>query len=319
MIRQAMRICAVIAAMHTTQVSAELNPVEGLGAFEKLFGVTEGKRRNHTKGFCFSATLIPHDKAILAYTDSPLFSGESTVIGRLSHKGGKSAPADSKPAHYGMSLSISGPSNSLHLMSMNTEDFFPVQTPEEFIELLLAKATSKDAVKTFKAGNADLQRYIAHHSKKPKVLTPYEGTTYNSVNSFYLVAKDGSKTAIRWSFVPAAEQSVVLEPAQDFFYENMQKNLSNQEIVWNMVITIANEDDAVNNAALPWTGAHTQIIAAKLKVTSISTEQAGKCDNINYDPMVVAAGFEPSNDPLLQARRDIYAVAFGKRLGEKQQ
>ena len=241
------------------------------------------------------------------------------MIGRLSHKGGKNVPADSKPAHYGMSLSISGPSNSLHLMSMNTEDFFPVATPEEFIALLRAKATSKAATKAFKAGNADLQRYAAHHSKKPKVLTPYEGTTYNSVNSFYLVTKEGAKTAIRWSFVPASNQSIVLEPAQDFFYQNMQKNLNDHEIVWDMVVTIANQDDVVDNASLPWTGPHKQITAAKLKVASISTEQQGQCDDINYDPMVVAAGFEPSNDPLLQARRDIYAVAFGKRLGEKQQ
>lgn len=32
---------------------------DGISTFEKLFGVTEGKRRNHTKGFCFSATLSP--------------------------------------------------------------------------------------------------------------------------------------------------------------------------------------------------------------------------------------------------------------------
>ncbi len=35
---------------------------DGVNTFEELFGVTEGKRRNHTKGFCFSATLKPKDK-----------------------------------------------------------------------------------------------------------------------------------------------------------------------------------------------------------------------------------------------------------------
>ena len=293
------------------------NVVSTVDSFEKIFGVTEGKRRNHTKGFCFKGTLAPGDMAIKDFTLSPLFTGESKVIGRLSHKGGNNNAADNKPGEYGMGLSISTASGDKHLMSMNTLDFFPVSTPEAFSQLMYAKTQGSEAVKKFKAGNKDLQRFSSHSAKKKRSLTSYEGSTFNSINSFYLVNNSGEKTAIRWSFVPSKKQSIVTKQDQDFLFENMQKNLSNHGVNWDMVITIANTDDAVNNAAVRWEGEHKKIIAAKLKVISISSEKSGQCDEINFDPLVLSPGFSPSDDPLLQARRTAYAVSFGRRMSEK--
>lgn len=286
-------------------------------SFENVFGVTEGKRRNHTKGFCFNATLTPHDESIKQFTNSQLFSEELKVIGRLSHGGGSYLAADNKPGKYGMGLSITTPSDELHIMAVNTLDFFPVATPEAFAELMYAKSQGADAVNAFKKGNVELQRFAAHMSKKETNLTPYEGHTYNSVNSFYLVNDDGDKTAIRWAFVPSQNESIVIEAGQDFFFENMQHNLNDHDLVWDMVVTIANADDVIDNPAIAWEGKHKKIIAAKLNVLSLSTDEQGKCDRINFDPLILSSGFEPSADPMLQARRNAYAISFVRRLSEK--
>lgn len=321
MLSKIMYSCAV--ALLLPQVAlAEVSPPAAtpnvIDSFEKIFGVTEGKRRNHTKGFCFTAELVPLDESIKAYSSSALFTQPAKVIGRLSHKGGNNHAADSKPGEYGMGLSITLASGDQQRMSMNTLDFFPVATPEAFAELMQAKAQGKGAVKKFKSKNTDLQRFKKHMSKKTRELTPYEGTRYNSVNSFYLVSQAGVKTAVRWSFIPEQKQSIVLAPSADFFFDNMQKNLNDHALSWNMEVTIANENDAVNNASIPWQGKHEKIMAAKLNVLSISSEQSGQCADVNFDPLVLAAGFEPSQDPLLQARRNAYAISFGKRLSEKQ-
>lgn len=288
-------------------------------SFEKIFGVTKGKRRNHTKGFCFEGRLEPQDLTIQEYSNSPLFTIASNVIGRLSHKGGNNAAADNKPGEYGMGLSINTADGSTHRMSMNTLDFFPVSTPQAFAELMRAKSIGGEAVKAFKQKSPDLQRFKAHMPNKAKKLTPFEGMTFNSINSFYLVNDKEKHTAVRWSFVPSKPQAIVLPPKQDFFYDNMQHNLRAHGIAWDMVVTLANADDKVDNAALPWSGKHRQIVAAKLKVHSISTEKDGQCDTINFDPLVLSPGFRPSADPLLQARRSSYAISFGKRMSEKQE
>lgn len=316
MIKKAISLSAILLLSQGPAANAAETP-NVVDSFEKVFGVTEGKRRNHTKGFCFTATLTPQDKSIKQFTNSPLFTDELNVIGRFSHGGGNYLAADDKPGKYGMGLSITTSSDELHIMAVNTLDFFPVATPEAFAELMHAKAQGADAVKRFKDVNVELQRFAAHMSKKQTTLTPYEGHTYNSVNSFYLVNDNEEKTAIRWSFVPSQNESIVLEPGQDFFYENMRQNLSDHDLVWDMVITIANADDDIDNPAIPWEGEHKKIIAAKLKVLSISTDEQGKCDRINFDPLILSSGFEPSADPLLQARRNAYAISFVRRLSEQ--
>lgn len=299
-------------AMHNGNTTGSI-----VSSFESLFGVTKGKRRNHTKGFCFDATLIPHDKAIQQYSSSVLFSKNLEVIGRLSHKGGNSDAADDVPADYGMSLAIATGGENHHLMSMNTLDFFPVATPEAFAQFMIAKTKGGDAVKAFKNKSPDLRRFKKHQSTKLKTLTPYEGNTFNSINSFYLLDAQGKKTAVRWSFIPSKKQKIVKTPKHNFFFENMQENLKTQGVTWDMVVTLANPNDIVENAAIPWKGEHKKIIAAKLKVKRIQSEQKGSCDRINYDPMVLSEGFAPSADPLLQARRNAYALTFSKRIYEQ--
>ena len=98
----------------------------------------------------------------------------------------------------------------------------------------------------------------------------------------------------------------------------MQRNLLEHGVSWDMVVTFANAGDQVDNAAIAWEGKRKRLSVAKLKVLTISSEQQGKCDLINYDPLVLSKGFKASADPLLQARRDAYAISFGKRVAEKQ-
>ena len=286
-------------------------------SFENMFGVTEGKRRNHTKGFCFEAEFIPAESAIRSYTVSPIFTQTSRVVGRLSHSGGNDTAADDKPGDYGLAIRIA-PDDNVYIISANTLDFFPVSTPQAFAELMRAKAKGKEAVEAFAAKNPEFQAFKAHHSKRDKTLRPFEGSTYNSINSFYLIDDEGKRTAVRWSFVPTIEQEVVLAPTSDFFFENMQANLDAKGIVWDIIATIANDDDVIDNATIPWKGDRQKITVAKLKILSISTDQDGECDTINFDPSVLGEGLEPSEDPLLAARTIAYAISAGKRLSEKQ-
>lgn len=289
-----------------------------VNSFEQLFGITEGQRRNHTKGFCFVGEFIPKkNSGIELYSKSVIFTNISSVIGRLSHKGGNYFSADNKPAEYGLGLSMTTALAEKHNMSMNTLDFFPVATPEEFAELMLAKVNGGEAIKAFKAKNESLQHFKAHMAKKTKTLRPYEASTFNSINSFYLVNHKGGKTAVRWSFVPVQSQGIVLTPKQDFFFDNMQKNLQTHGIEWHMVITLANADDEINNPAIAWQGQHKKLVVATLKVTSIEQGNSAQCQQINYDPMVLSAGFQPSDDPLLKARQNAYAISFARRLSEQ--
>lgn len=312
----AFAICLSLAAPSAfadSHSSAEGN----MAAFEALFGVTKGKRRNHTKGFCIAGEFLPKDPAIRKLSKSPIFADKSKVIGRVSHKGGKANPPDNKPGNYGLAFEITTPGDDSHIINMNTEHFFPVSTTEKFIELLRAKAKGKDATKAFAKSSPELKAYKAYHSALDKSLRPYEGATYNSINSFYLVDEAGKKTAVRWSFVPTGQHEIVLPATESFFLENMQANMKIGPVTWDMVITLAAEGDDILNPAIKWSDSNSKIVAATLKVTSAVPESDGVCDEMNFDPTLVSDGFEPSEDPMLQARSAIYALGVGRRTSEK--
>ena len=310
-----------IALMSSLSHAKEItSPAENsIESFEKLFGATKGKRRNHTKGFCFTGTMSPDKKSMKSLSSSSLFHSDSEVIGRFSHKGGNALAADDKPGEFGMALAFKTASNETHIMAMNTLDFFPVSSPEAFAALMAAKVRGPASVKKFKSTSDELKRFSAHHSKKAKEIKPYENMTFNSINSFYLINNQKNKTPIRWAFVPKHPVQLSMKPTSDFLFAHMNQSLLNTEVSWDMIVTLANKNDQVSNASIPWNGPHQTIKAAKLKIISIESEETGKCAEINFDPLVLASGIEPSPDPLLRARSQAYAISFGRRMSEKQQ
>jgi catalase len=49
---------------------------------------------------------------------------------------------------------------------------------------------------------------------------------------------------------------------------------------------------------------------------SVKPDAPGNARDINFDPLVLPAGIEPSDDPLLSARSAVYAASYRRRTGE---
>ena len=58
------------------------------------------------------------------------------------------------------------------------------------------------------------------------------------------------------------------------------------------------------------------IDAGTLAVAAIESEAAGNCRDMEFDPLVLPSGIEPSDDPMLSARSAAYSVSFTRRAGE---
>ena len=54
----------------------------------------------------------------------------------------------------------------------------------------------------------------------------------------------------------------------------------------------------------------------RVTVAAIESEAAGNCRDIEFDPLVLPSGIEPSDDPMLSARSAAYSVSFTRRAGE---
>ena len=82
-------------------------------------------------------------------------------------------------------------------------------------------------------------------------------------------------------------------------------------------MTIGQAGDSTDDATQPWPEGRQQIGAGTVTIDQASSEDGGRCTAINYDPLVLPAGIEPSDDPLLSARSAAYARSFTLRAEEK--
>lgn len=286
--------------------------------FEEKFGVHEGKRRNHIDGFCFSGVFTIKDQRIKQYTKSKMFDDTPLrVLGRFSHKGGVKNN-ESDLGEYGMAFEVQLENGGIHNFSMNTLDFFPVNSPEGFLQLMQAKVSGKDEdFAKLKVDHPEFATYKSHYGSKPKQpLRSYANHQFNSVNSFLLEDEQGNLTPIRWSFIPRNRDIEIDASHEVDFFKETEKALSREgSLVWDMVITIANEDDKINDASVMWQGEHKQIVAATLTISEIVA--SGECDDKNFDPLRLQSGFRPSDDPILKFRSPAYASSFSRRIQEK--
>jgi catalase len=82
-----------------------------------------------------------------------------------------------------------------------------------------------------------------------------------------------------------------------------------------MILTIGAAGDPEDNPTLTWPEERKQVKVGTLSLTSAMAQQGAACEPINFDPLVMADGIEPTKDPVLQFRSPAYAVSFAKRLG----
>ncbi len=82
------------------------------------------------------------------------------------------------------------------------------------------------------------------------------------------------------------------------------------------MLTVGEPGDPLLDPTLPWPSDRRTIDAGTLTLTGVETERAGNARDINFDPLVLPNGIEPSDDPLLSARSAVYAASYRARTGE---
>jgi len=87
-------------------------------------------------------------------------------------------------------------------------------------------------------------------------------------------------------------------------------------VSWRLVVTVGQPEDPVADATLAWPSDRRTVDAGVLTLTDIETEAPGNARDINFDPLVLPDGIEPSDDPLLSARSAVYGASYRARSGE---
>jgi catalase len=227
-----------------------------------------------------------------------------------------------------MGLSFRPPNGEEWRTAMIDIPVFVVKDAEGFYDQLLA---TKPDPATGKPDPAKMKDFLSRHPETGRALqivqakpfsSGFANASYNGLNAFRFVDAAGAATPVRWSMV-AAESFEPETPAQsaaqdkNYLFDAVIARIERAPIEWHVVVTIGGPSDPTDDATIPWPSNRQQVDAGTLTINHIEAEAPGNCRDINFDPLVLPSGIEPSDDPLLSARSAAYSTSFTRRAGEK--
>jgi catalase len=306
---------------------ARLTQDRMMAAFREANGTHVGFRRNHAKGVCVTGWFESNGQAAAISKAAVFNPGRVPVVGRFALAGGMPFQPDAPNTVRSMALRFVPPGGEEWRTGMNNIPVFPVNSARGFYEQLLAfspdPATGKPdpvKIKAFMAAHPEAARALAL-IKKRQVTSGFANSTFNGLNAFRFVDAAGASTPVRWSVVPA--QPVLTAAAEqpeagdeNYLFDDLIGQIAQHPRQWRLIVTIGQAGDPTNDATQPWPEGRQQVDAGTVTIDRASSEDAGRCTAVNYDPLVLPAGIEPSDDPLLSARSAVYARSFTLRAEE---
>jgi catalase len=307
-----------------------------MAAFEAANGAHPGFRRNHAKGVCVTGWFESNGNAIALSKAAVFAAGRVPIVGRFAFAGGMPFLTDAPGAVRSMALRLLPPGGGEWRTGMNSTPVFSVNSAQGFYDQLIA---SKPDPATGKPDAAAMQEFLARHPetvrataiiKSRAISSGFADSTFYSLNAFRLVNAAGVSIPVRWSTVPMQESAAQSDRQSDaqraiadknYLFDDLIARIRRQPLQWRFVLTIGEPGDPTRDATIPWPAERRHIDAGLVSIDHVFSEDSasGSCSDINYDPLVLPSGIEPSDDPLLSARSAAYARSFTLRAGEKPQ
>lgn len=299
-----------------------LTPESFINAFAWVNGSQSGFRKNHAKGVAVTGYFDSNGNGRELSSAHVFQVGRTPVQGRFSLAGGNAHAADAAATARGLGLAFDFPGGGQWRTAMLNLPVFPDNSPQGFYDRLIASKPSAD---TGKPDPQTMAAFLDAHPETAKAMKiisqnpPSPGfadSTYRSLNTFFLVDRSGSRTPVRWSVVPITPTQQRKSSGANALFDDLTRQIRSSPVQWKLMLTLGEPSDPLNDATLAWPSDRRTIDAGTLTLTSIETERRGNARDINFDPLVLPPGIEPSDDPLLSPRSAVYAASYRVRTRE---
>jgi catalase len=300
---------------------SRLTPQAFLNAFNKASGRHPGYRTNHAKGLPVAGWFDSNGNGTALSTAAVFAPGRTPVVGRFSAAGGNPHAADSPSAGRGLGLAFGFPGGQQWRTAMLNLPVFPDPSPQSLYDRLVATAV---VPATGKPDPAAMTRFYAAHPPAERAMaiikqhppTPgFADSVFSGLSAFYFVNESGARTPVRWKLTPL-QQALPPSSGPNALFDPLAQQLRAGPLRWRLVLTVGAPDDPTHDATLPWPADRRTVDAGLLTLDSIQADAKGSARDINFDPLVLPPGIEPSDDPLLSARSAVYAASYRRRTGE---
>ncbi|NEU72920.1 catalase family peroxidase [Hassallia byssoidea VB512170] len=311
--------------LESSEKQTEATAEKVVDALQDAYGLHPGQRRNHTKGVGALGTFIGNPK-VKEISRSGLFSGEKLdIVARFSIAGGDPVASDAEKSPRGMALEFRLPDGSLHHMTMLSTPMFFAATPktflDKFIALAINPATGKPdpaKFKQFEASHPDnvLQTKFLQENNPPP---SYANSAFYGIHAFKFINDAGKTMIVKFRFVPQdgekqLSNAQLASMPRNFLEQALMERMRTGSVNWDMIVTIGEPGDPETNPTLFWPKNRRELKAGTLTLTSATPSDLAGSYQINYDPLIVADGIAPTDDPILLFRSSSYATSHTRRI-----
>jgi catalase len=294
---------------------------QSVDAMNKQFGVHPGLRANHAKGVVATGTFKATKQAA-ELSKATLFKGggiPATV--RFSDATGvPNVPDGSGEANpHGLAIKFHLPDGGDTDMVTNSLKFFPVSTAADFRDLLLALTESPpNAPKPTK-----FEQFLASHPTAPRAFatpkTPasFADEEYYGINAFVFVNNKGERQAVRYVVTP--EKIVHLDAAEaakkapNFLVDELAARLARGPVTFRLKAQLASPGEPTNDPSHPWRDDDKIVELGTLTIDKVAPDSVEAQKKLLFLPGALTEGIEPSDDPMIDARDQAYAISFSRR------
>lgn len=299
---------------------------EIIEAVDALYGGPHaGRRALHSKGAWCEGTFTATPEAARLSRAFHLQGEPVAALARFSNAGGDPQSHDAERESRGLAVKLRSGDQEVDLLATTTPAFV-VRTPEDFLELIRLRHPDPDT------GQPDFEKLGAFLAAHPETTVAVQGTlnveplaslatgTYYSPHTFWFVADDGSRRPVRFRWVPEAGEARISddearERGRDYLYEDLGERLRSGTIAFGLRLQLPAAEDPLDDATALWPDDREFVDAGRLELTAV-VDDPERDDHIDvFDPLRLVDGVEPSDDPILHARRQAYSVSAYRRWG----
>jgi catalase len=290
-------------------------------------GSRQGTRALHAKGAWCEGTFTATPAAAELSTAFQFSGDPVSALIRFSNGPGDPGAADYEREARGFAVKLRGSGGEETDILATTTPAFVTRTPEEFLELLELRRPDPET------GQPDFEKLGAFLAAHPEAQTAIQGTVgvgplasfatgaFFSPHTFFLVNGAGDRRPVRYRWIPdAGEERLSDDEAKargpNYLYDDLPERLAGDgTIAFELRFQLAAGDDPLDDPTALWPDDREFVDAGRLEITGM-LDDPERGDHIDvFDPLRTSDGVEPSDDPILHARRSAYSVSAYRRWG----
>jgi catalase len=293
----------------------------------KVHGFEAGHRAVHAKGIVCRGTFAPFEQA-RTLSKAGHFQGDFvTVTVSLSDGAPSPSIADNSPdaGPRGMAIRFTLPGGEETDIVAMSHNGFAVGSGEEFLALqkaIVATDPSKPhpwPIEEFLGSHPAALKFVQENRVIP---ASFATEAFFSNDSFLFINKDGARRVGRYKILPVAGQHDLSEAeakakAANFLIDEIKTRLAARPVKYRLVVQLPNDGDPTNDPSFVWPDDRKTIDMGTISLTSADPNGAAFEKELAFDPMKLAEGIEPSDDPLPALRSRVYALSAKYRRGGK--